>query len=345
MRAVAALLFASVVFSNCVGATGESPIDLQRELRAIRGDPSLVVDMNRPLIVHELVSKWDADFRAASMSPEAATQWLSSLSAPQLYKAALAPSFAQLMSSAEHATNSAKPTSATKAVGDAGRDVSYTPVTPCRLIDTRGGVAAVYAAAGPFAPNEIRSYAVQGGNGVCLSQLPVGLNPAAIQIQVFGMPTTTASGDIEILPQGSAFGSTATMVYIGSIPFNTVSTNAKVNLASNQISVQVRGGGANIAVDVVGYFKAPILLPVNNSLHSESFTIFAGQVGSYGTLGCPIGQVTISGGCGSTSYSNLLAGSYLNVSNGWTCDYNNLSGLNQLVTVSAQCIEVPAKAF
>ncbi|HSC22921.1 MAG TPA: tail fiber domain-containing protein, partial [Casimicrobiaceae bacterium] len=76
-------------------------------------------------------------------------------------------------------------------------------------------------------------------------------------LQVFGMPTTNASGDIEILPQGATFGSTATMVYVASINFNTVSTAAKIDTADKQISVQVRGGGANVAIDVVGYFAAP----------------------------------------------------------------------------------------
>jgi hypothetical protein len=109
----------------------------------------------------------------------------------------------------------------------------------------------------PFAPSEIRSYTVQGGNGVCVTQLPAGLNPSAVQLQVFGMPTTSASGDIEILPQGATFGSTATMVYVGTIAFNTVSTAARVNTSNHQISVQVRGGGANVAIDVVGYFAAP----------------------------------------------------------------------------------------
>jgi len=98
---------------------------------------------------------------------------------------------------------------------------------------------------------------VQAGNGVCLSQLPASLTPSAVQLQVFGMPTTSASGDIEILPQGSTFGSTATMVYVGTIAFNTVSTAAKVNVANKQISVQVRGGGAHVAIDVVGYFSRP----------------------------------------------------------------------------------------
>ena len=152
----------------------------------------------------------------------------------------------------------------TKALGDSTGDVVYTPVTPCRLVETRGTFAAVYQGNGsaahtpvPFAPNQIRSYTVQGGNGVCLTQLPAGLNPSAVQLQVFGLPTTPASGDLEILPQGTSFGSTATMVYVGTIAFNTVSTATKVNLANHQISVQVRGGGAHLAIDVVGYFAAP----------------------------------------------------------------------------------------
>ena len=151
-----------------------------------------------------------------------------------------------------------------KTFGDNGDDVAYTPVTPCRLVETRGTFAAVYQGNGtpahtaaPFAPSEIRSYTVQGGNGACLTQLPAALNPAAVQLQVFGMPTTAGSGDLEILPQGAAFGSTATMVYIASIAFNTVSTSARINPANNQISVQVRGGGANLAIDVVGYFRRP----------------------------------------------------------------------------------------
>src|SRR5947209_12138772 len=91
-----------------------------------------------------------------------------------------------------------------------------------------------------------------------MTQLPAGLNPTAIQLELFGIPVSPSSnGDIEILPQGATFGSTATDVYVGNVAFNTVSTTSKVNISNNQISVQVRGGGANVAMDVVGYFKAP----------------------------------------------------------------------------------------
>ena len=80
----------------------------------------------------------------------------------------------------------AAPATATtaKSLGDPGADVTYVPLTPCRLVETRNGFAAVYHGAGAFAPNEIRTYTVHGGNGVCLTQLPASLHPAAIQMQV-----------------------------------------------------------------------------------------------------------------------------------------------------------------
>ena len=63
-----------------------------------------------------------------------------------------------------------KPVGETKALGDNGADVVYTPVTLCRLVETRGMFAAVYQGNGapahtpiPFTPNQIRSYFVQGG--------------------------------------------------------------------------------------------------------------------------------------------------------------------------------------
>jgi len=105
------------------------------------------------------------------------------------------------------------------------------------------------------------------------------------------------------------------------------------------------GGGAHIGIDVVGHFKAPSLAPVNDTLRTASVTIFAGNVGTLSTLGCPVRQASISGSCGSTSFSNFLTGSYLNVSNEWSCDFKNLSGLNQLVTVNAKCIEIRARAL
>jgi hypothetical protein len=230
-------------------------------------DALLAIDRQRESVVERIVATWGAALAKSSepVSIDDLRARLMGLRADRLLAASLSGNEQGVRAAGGLNAATTKPTTVnTKALGDIGADVVYTPVTPCRLVETRGTFPAVYQGNGtashtpvPFAPSEIRSYTVQGGNGVCTAQLPAGLNPSAVQLQVFGMPTTSASGDIEILPQGATFGSTATMVYVGTIAFNTVSTAARVNASNHQISVQVRGGGANVAIDVVGYFSAP----------------------------------------------------------------------------------------
>lgn len=278
-------------------------------------DALLVIDQHRASVVERVVSTWGAPLAQsdAFVPIDVLRERLMALRADELLAASLAGTLDDLRQVIGAGAPSPAPSAAsaalithTKAVGDTGDDVSYTPVTPCRLVETRGTFAAVYRGNGapspaplPFAPGEIRTYAVQGGNGVCLSQLPAGLGAAAVQLQVFGMPTTAASGDIEILPQGSSFGSTATMVYIGSIAFNTVSTNAKINLGNNEISVQVRGGGANLAIDVVGYFKRPGNYAGTNTIVGTAAAIVGGM-----SNGTAADYATVAGG--SDNHANGL---------------------------------------
>jgi hypothetical protein len=232
-------------------------------------DALLAIDQHRASVIEKIVTAWGPPLAlsSAQIPIDELRTLLEGLRADHLLAASLAGTLdgvRDVLANAVIATAGSKPSMRqAKSLGDMAVDDVYTPVTPCRLVDTRGTFAAVYQGNGtashtavPFTPNQIRTYAVAGGNGVCLSQLPASLAPSAVQLQVFGMPTTSASGDIEILPAGGAFGTTATMVYVGNIAFNTVSTTAKINLANNQIGVQVRGGGAHVAIDVVGYFKS-----------------------------------------------------------------------------------------
>ena len=233
-------------------------------------NPLLAIDQHRASVVEHIVKAWGPALAKspAQLSIDDLRTRLAGLRADELLAASLAGTLdglREVIGADEISIAATNPgLLQTKALGDSTADVVYTPLTPCRLVETRGTFPAVYQGNGtashtpvPFTSNQIRTYTLQGGNGVCLTQLPAGLNASAVQLQVFGIPTTSASGDIEVLPQGATFGGTATMVYVATIPFNTVSTAAKVNLANHQISVQVRGGGAHVAIDVVGYFAAP----------------------------------------------------------------------------------------
>lgn len=327
-------------------------------------DALLAIDQVRASVVERIVDAWGPTLARSSdyVSVDDLRQRLMSLRADSLLAASVAGTERGLREVVGFAASASKPATQTKALGDASSDVVYTPVTPCRLVETRGTFAAVYQgngpahAAYPFAADEVRSYAIQSGNGVCLTQLPAGLKPAAVQLQVFGIPTTSQSGDIEILPQGSTFGSTATMVYIGTIAFNTVSTTARINPVNNEISVQVRGGGANLAMDVVGYFAAP---KSSNTVTGSFATVAGGNINTASGAGAAVGggqsniasntvatvgggeqntasgdSATVGGGGSNTAaalYSTVVGGGFNTASgNGATVlggESNNASGL------------------
>lgn len=277
----------------------------------------LAVDQNRGAVVEGIVNQWRASLQA-SYGVEAPAreaqlrEALFGLRADRLLAASLSGTLeglAQLLGAAPEEL-AVRP----KNLGDTGLDVVYVPVTPCRLVETRGTFAAVYQGDGsaghlplPFTPNQTRNYTVQGGNGVCLAQLPGGLNAAGLQLQVFGIPTTAGSGDIEILPQGSTFGSTATQVYLGSLSFNSSSTTVRINQANNQIGVQVRGGGAHVALDVVGYFRAPPGGYVSSVTAGTGLT--GGTITSTGVIAADPAylQRRVSGTCAAGSSIRVIA--------------------------------------
>jgi hypothetical protein len=164
-------------------------------------------------------------------------------------------------------------------------------------------------------------------------------------VQVFGIPINGASGDIEILPQGAAFGSTATEVYVGSVPFNTVSTTARINPNNNQISVQVRGGGAHLAIDVVGYFRRATGRPALLQLQPSVAPIPPFGIQLIDAPFCPVGTTLVSGGCLTGSFLvNLVASIKDPTTDHWVCAFSSSSALTQNATAATFCLDTPAKA-
>lgn len=349
----------TVFLATCLGALALPDVLAQAPTTPVRALPNalLSIDQNRTTVIERIVAEWGDELARSGVNAGQLRLVLEGMRADQLLAASLAGSLdgllevvAPALSDAPGVSTLAKPAPGqVKALGDAGQDVTYTPVTPCRLVETRGTFAAVYQGDGsashtpvPFSPNEIRSYTVQGGNGVCLTQLPPGLNPAAVQLQVFGMPTTTLSGDIEILPQGATFGSTATMVYLGSVAFNTVSTAATINLADNQISVQVRGGGANLALDVVGYFAAPATTALECTQVTGPNTSIAVSADTLVALpNCTSGYTRTGSSCSGTAN---IPGGYLVETNATGCLFRNLSAVaTYAATATSTCCRIPGR--
>jgi hypothetical protein len=147
-----------------------------------------------------------------------------------------------------------------KNYGDSAADLMFTPVVPCRIIDTR-------IAGGPIPANTTRDFQVSGNAGVYNSQ---GGNPAGCGIP-FG-PTTAAAinfvavtpagaGDLRVTPKGTPMPLASFLNY-AALPGLSIANepvvavcNPAVGSCPIDITVQADKAAVQIVADVFGFFK------------------------------------------------------------------------------------------
>jgi hypothetical protein len=257
-----------------------------------RPDALMQIDMNRNAVVERIVESWKKDISAGQA--ESFRNKLTQLRADQLLSANISGTFdgvLEIVNAKEVAQNAALKVAITedqaKALGSTTFDLVYTPINPCRFIDTRGVFSPAYSG-GAYGASTIRTYQTTGFCGI-----PAGAQGVMTQITVITPP---AAGDIELLPNSSGFGGTAAMVF-GAGVFSSVSAVARLN-SSGQFSTQLRGQGGHVAMDITGYFIAPNA----TSLACEWWftdTTFAAGSGYNGVNGpsCTPGRELVHTGC------------------------------------------------
>src|SRR5207248_2343033 len=113
-----------------------------------------VIDQNRTTVVERIVNEWGDNLvvSGAGVTREQLRAMLFAMRADQLLAASLVGSITGLRDVLAHAlavpATVASRLTQVKALGDATNDIVYTPVTPCRLVETRGTFAAVYEGGG-----------------------------------------------------------------------------------------------------------------------------------------------------------------------------------------------------
>ena len=130
---------------------------------------------------------------------------------------------------------------------------SFYPLTPCRVVDTRGPVG---PQGGPaLAANTVRSFSIINVNGC---GVPASAKAAAINITAI---QATDNGDLRIFPYQSAVP-LASVINFSTIDF-ALANGAIVplaNIGGLDISVQTdmppgSPGSVQLVIDVTGYFQ------------------------------------------------------------------------------------------
>jgi hypothetical protein len=142
-----------------------------------------------------------------------------------------------------------------KSLGDIGDDLVYTPITPCRIVDTRNA-----GAGGAFAAAETRTYtyagsAAQGGTAcVPATVVPEGL---AVNVTIVsqGLGSGSNSGFLSVFPQGGNALAASWMNYTGDEILANAGV-ASINQSNGQFSVFAQNP-TQVVVDVFGVLRPP----------------------------------------------------------------------------------------
>lgn len=235
-----------------------------------------------------------------------------------------------------------------KTLGSTTGDLVFTPVQPCRVVDTR-------VAGGPIAANGSRSFlsvaisagtgfAFQGGSSTDCGVAAVGASAVALNVTAV---TPGIAGFATVYPHGSSRPLAASVNYTaGAIVNNTVIVRIPNPLTTNDFTIYTFGQ-SDFVVDIVGYFSPPqvtrlqcIDTPIN------TVTLAAGANTFINNPACPAGYDAITPYCYSSAAGVYSRGSgYNSNANGLPtfCAWHNSTASSQEVYGGNVCCRIPGR--
>ena len=156
-------------------------------------------------------------------------------------------------------------------LGDSQADLVYTPVTPCRIIDTR-------LAGGKIAAGTTRSFKVTGdttAQGGANCGIPFGsATSAMINFVAVG---ATAPGDLRVTPFGATMPTASILNWAGGVSGLNLANGLAVALCNpaqttctSDITLQADASAIHVVADVQGYYRKTPALSVNTSLSNTA---------------------------------------------------------------------------
>jgi trimeric autotransporter adhesin len=221
-----------------------------------RADPLLSVDMNRSEIITRLMTQWQGEIGVNQR--DNLRSKLNALRADRLLAASLLGSFdgvLELLATQEQLSlaNSER----SKVLGSAALDLVYTPVTPCRILDTRSAGGAIGAGLSRDFNAVVSSggnFSAQGGSSTDCGMVAAG--QAAVAINVTAV-TPNFAGFATVYPFGTARPLASSVNYTtGAIVNNTVLAKLPSPLTTKDFTI-FTFATSDFVADIVGYFAPP----------------------------------------------------------------------------------------
>jgi hypothetical protein len=228
-------------------------------------------------------------------------------------------------------------------LGNSESDLVFTPVTPCRIVDTRNAGGTI---AGGGAPRAFISwganYAAQGGSATNCN-IPQGGVVTAVALNLL-VVSPASPGWIAAWPFGLSQPLVSNLNFVaGDVVANSAllkvdATTGKWNLYTTSTT--------HFVADVTGYYSKPVS---SGSLECESPSGAVGVPPNSSALGskqCSAGYTLTGGGCDDYSLDSSLTvikTAPMLDNSGWFCRWENRSTIEVTAWVRPRCCRIPGR--
>jgi hypothetical protein len=225
-------------------------------------------------------------------------------------------------------------------IGSLSSDLVYTPVTPCRIFDTRtsqGGSGPIPAGGTKnFAVWGVSSYAGQGG-AASNCGIVAGANTAAVAVNlVVAFPSGT--GWLTAYPFGTTMPLAATLNYnAGEVVVSNGAILKVAQGAATDLTV-FSSANAEVIADVVGYYAKPVATALQcQDTTVVSVVITAGAQNNAFASACPAGYTQTSTNCTSNWPMPIVYAS------AGICSARNNGSVSETLSASRTCCRIPGR--
>lgn len=228
-------------------------------------------------------------------------------------------------------------------LGSASSDLVFTPITPCRIVDTRNAGGMISSKGTRVFNAWAASYAAQGGNPAGCG-LPQTSDIAALTVNLVVI-APVAEGWIAAWPNNTPMPVVSNLNYkTGDVLANSAvlkvwPSNGSWNLYTTATT--------HFVADVTGYYAKPISVGSFECETQSGPILVPANTGVTATQLCSAGFTMTGGGCHdyATDGSVLIAKSrpILPENTGWFCRWQNTSANDVTAFVDARCCRIPGR--
>lgn len=227
----------------------------------------------------------------------------------------------------------------TQTLGALTNDLVYTPVAPCRILDTRNVAAGAIAANSTrnFVAFGVSSFTSQGGSATNCGVNPLAATAVAINLTAV---TPSAAGYATAYPFGTAQPVASSVNYTaGAIVNNALIVQTPNPISSFDFTLYSFAQSHYVA-DIVGYFAPPVATALQcvETANTDLTIAPSGGTGNAVAPACATGYTQTATNCETTSWQMPIV-----FFQSGTCSARNNDTTTQTLRASRTCCRVPGR--